>query len=675
MLALKSTNGPMVSVVIPAFNAARTIGRSVESVAAQTFKNLEIIVVDDGSTDDLDGALAPFKDVALHIVRHRVNRGAAAARNTGVEAARGDYLAFLDADDAWFADKLEAQVACLEQMREPVKLCCVGYVLRRDGRSADETILLEGFSKTKQFDALLLGCNLSPGSTLVLPRASFEAIGPFDERMRRLEDWDWLLRFATRGRIAIVRRPLTRIHVTGRPRRDHTLDALQRMRARYLSGGAILRASQRRRFRSALLLETAAVYYRSGELGRSTFYLASSLAVFPWRNRAFFRHLGRHLLHRVAPRRTPAVAGQVVHVISGLGVGGAERTLAALVLAKSRAEPPPIVVSLTAGGLFAGKLAEAGVQVVSLKMRRGLPNPLAIVHLARVFRRTRPEVVQSWMYHADLVSLLALVLSGRRRRTLLCWGVRCSAMDGRRYRLQLRLTIRLCAAWSRFPDIVIANSQAGREAHRRIGYAAKRFEVIENGIDAAAFQTPEPVRGEVRAELGIPPDAPVVISVARVDPMKDYESFLAALRRLDGVHAIAVGHGTQDLPAMPTLHRLGQRRDIARLLVASDVLASSSAFGEGFSNAIAEAMAAGLPVVATDVGDARRIMGDAGVIVPPRDPERLAAALCELLEDPQQRRLCGARGCARIQSEFSFARMMNRFDAAYGLRQGAVPSI
>jgi len=113
MLALKSTNGPMVSVVIPAFNAARTIGRSVESVAAQTFKNLEIIVVDDCSTDDLDGALTPFKDVALHIVRHRVNRGAAAARNTGVEAARGDYLAFLDADDAWLADKLEAQVACL----------------------------------------------------------------------------------------------------------------------------------------------------------------------------------------------------------------------------------------------------------------------------------------------------------------------------------------------------------------------------------------------------------------------------------------------------------------------------------------------------------------------------------------------------------------------------------
>ncbi len=231
MSALKSTNGPMVSVVIPAFNAARIIGRAVESVAAQTFKNLEIIVVDDCSTDDLDGALAPFKDVALHIVRHRVNRGAAAARNTGVEAARGDYIAFLDADDAWFADKLEAQVACLEQMREPVKLCCVGYVLRRDERSADQTILLEGFSKTKQFDALLLGCNLSPGSTLMLPRASFEAIGPFDDRMCRLEDWDWLPRFTTRGRIAIVCRPLARIHVTGTPRPDHVLDVLQRMRA------------------------------------------------------------------------------------------------------------------------------------------------------------------------------------------------------------------------------------------------------------------------------------------------------------------------------------------------------------------------------------------------------------------------------------------------------------
>lgn len=311
MLALKSTNGPMVSVVIPAFNAARTIGRALESVAAQTYKNLEIIVVDDGSTDDLDGALAPFKEVGLHIVRHRVNRGAAAARNTGVEAARGDYLAFLDADDAWFAGKLEAQVACLERMREPVKLCCVGYVLRRDERSADQTVLLEGFSKTRQFDALLLGCNLSPGSTLVLPRASFEAIAPFDERMRRLEDWDWLLRFTARGRIAIVCRPLARIHVTGTPRPDHVLDALQHMRARYLSGGAIRRAGQRRRFRSALLLETAAVYYRSGELGRSTYYMALSLAAFPWRNWVFFRCHGGRLLRRVARRRAPAIAGRV----------------------------------------------------------------------------------------------------------------------------------------------------------------------------------------------------------------------------------------------------------------------------------------------------------------------------------------------------------------------------
>jgi glycosyltransferase involved in cell wall biosynthesis len=355
-----------------------------------------------------------------------------------------------------------------------------------------------------------------------------------------------------------------------------------------------------------------------------------------------------------------------MHVITSLDAGGAEAQLAAVLRHLKAQGQDNIAVSLIRGGVVAERLRAEGVAVFDLGMGRGRPSLRGLLGLIRLIRKHRPDIVQSWMYHADLLAGLALKLSGHRRHTPLIWGVRCSDMDMRRYGRGFRRVVRLCARLSRLPDVVVANSEAGRAVHRRLGYRPRRFEVIDNGIDSTRYQPDPPARAQVRAELGIDPDVFVVAHVARLDPMKDHETLLAALQRLSEVEALLIGLGTESLPSRPGLHRLGRRDDVPRLLAAADLIVSSSAFGEGFSNAIAEGMAAGLPAVATDVGDAGRIVADTGCIVPPSDPIALAEAIGALAsESGAARSARQARARERIEQHFSVARAAEAFARLY----------
>ena len=354
----------------------------------------------------------------------------------------------------------------------------------------------------------------------------------------------------------------------------------------------------------------------------------------------------------------PTAPVEVLHLITDLDVGGAERMLATYLTGPRDRGIRHRVVSLKPEGVFAGALRDAGIEVVSLGMGRW-PNPLSLLRLVCLIRRWRPDVVQTWMYHADLLGTLALLLSGRRARTQLNWGIRCSDMDLDEYGPMLRGVIRACRALSGLPDRIVANSEAGRRFHREtLHYRESDWRVIPNSIDTARFRPDSDHRAAVRAELGIASDAPLIGCFARVDPMKDYPGFLAALDRLPGMQALAVGKDTEHLPPRPGLHRLGRRDDVERLYAACDLLVLPSAFGEGFPNVVGEAMACGVIPVATDVGDSRAIVGEVGRIVPPRDPAALAAAVRALIDEPAATRTDRAAAARR--------RILDTYTAAAG---------
>jgi GT2 family glycosyltransferase len=282
---------PAVSVVIPVFCREGTIERALASVTAQTLQDYEILVVDDGSTDRTVEVVEALGLKGLKLIRHATNRGPAAARNTGITAAQGRWIALLDSDDEWSRDKLARQLAAMQAAGPKVRGCATGFQLVRN----DQTSTVRLNCDSADFRKLILfGCSISPGATLLVERAVFEEIGLFDESLRRLEDWDWLLRFVRRYDLTFVPDPLATIHVgsSGDPGREQTvLEALRQIRLKHLP--QLANAGDRQRLRSSLLIERAAIAWRQDQLARAVALTVAAVVIYPFRNQLFFRMLGR----------------------------------------------------------------------------------------------------------------------------------------------------------------------------------------------------------------------------------------------------------------------------------------------------------------------------------------------------------------------------------------------
>lgn len=372
---------------------------------------------------------------------------------------------------------------------------------------------------------------------------------------------------------------------------------------------------------------------------------------------------------------------KILHVITDLDVGGAETMLLRLATGMDPARFPCRVVSLIEPGPVGERLREAGIGVDALGMRRGRPSPLGLWRLARLLRAFRPDVVQTWLYHADLIGLAALRLAFPfGPRPALAWNLRCSYMALDQYPRMTALTLKACAALSRLPDAVLTNSSEARRFHEGLGYRARRFEVIPNGFDTARFRPDPEARRAVRGELGIPQDAPVVGHVARFDPMKGHDTFVEAAAladsRLAGAHFVLVGRGVDDANAAlarwlsrsgldgDRVHLLGERNDVPRLMAAMDVHVSSS-LGESFPNAVGESMACGVPNVVTDVGDSAVLVDGTGRVAPPEDPAALAEALAGMLADGPSIRELGRYARERIKKDYSLPAIVAKFAVFY----------
>lgn len=368
---------------------------------------------------------------------------------------------------------------------------------------------------------------------------------------------------------------------------------------------------------------------------------------------------------------------KVLHLITTLEIGGAETQLFRLLTSSSRKQFQYSVVSLTSLGRLGKKIESLDVPVYALGMKRGIPSPRAIWELWRILQIEQPAVIQTWMYHADLLGLMAKLMRGRR----LVWNIRCSNMDMRYYRSLTSWVVKVLSKLSRIPDAVVANSYNGMRAHQQKGYQPKIWRVIPNGLDLNLCGPSSLGRDLIRRELGLSQDTVLIGLIARYDPMKDHETFLAAAGLLHetypSVHFVLCGKNIDwDNPTLGALirknslegvmHLLGERDDAVCVTAACDIACSTSAFGEGFSNAIAEAMACGVVCVATKVGDSSEIIGPCGRIVPPKDPDAIMKAWVELIDVGMKgRQVFGAEARNRVFHHFDVKKTVEQYEALY----------
>jgi glycosyltransferase involved in cell wall biosynthesis len=369
---------------------------------------------------------------------------------------------------------------------------------------------------------------------------------------------------------------------------------------------------------------------------------------------------------------------RVMHVITGLDIGGAELMLLKL-LSASGGDLQSMVVSLKDEGMIGPSIAKLGVPVECLELRPYLPNPARLLSLRSLARRFRPHVIQGWMPHGNLAASLTQFAS--RISAPVIWNIRMSldGVDGEQ--LTTMGLIRLGAYFSRHPSAIIYNSRSGARQHEQRGYRSGTSVVISNGFDCNIFQPDEPARSRIREQLGLEPTSLLVGLVARFHPMKDQSGFLHAASLVSAQHPesrfLLVGKGLtgsesaltkliKELGLMDRVLLLGERTDVPRLTAALDIACSSSAWGEGFSNSVGEAMACGVPCIVTDVGDSGFLVGDTGIIVPPRNPEALAYAIEQLIAaGSARRRELGLAARRRIESEFSLPKITRRYEDLY----------
>ncbi|MFA6279871.1 MAG: glycosyltransferase [Bdellovibrionales bacterium] len=369
---------------------------------------------------------------------------------------------------------------------------------------------------------------------------------------------------------------------------------------------------------------------------------------------------------------------RILHLIIGLNTGGAEIMLQRLV---ERHQGSPAfhheVISLTDTGPIGVRLKEKGVTVHALGLHSLIDAPRVLWALYRLIRKTKPDIMQTWMVHADLIGGIVARLAGCPH---VVWSLHaCNiALAGT---ASARWLLPLCARLSVWiPVKIIAVSQACSLFHAQRGYDSSRIVVIPNGLDIVAMKATPQARTRLRQEEGIPDSAMVIGCVARFNGTKDIETLVRAaglvLSQNKNVHFMLVGTDmTKSNPplnawigresASAAFHLMGERADIPDCLAAMDIFCLSS-ITESFGLAVAEAMAMEKPCVTTNVDDLPALLGEGGVTVPSSSPKALASALTAMIEAPEAYRAeLGRKGKEHVEAHFSLTRMMALYEALY----------
>lgn len=369
---------------------------------------------------------------------------------------------------------------------------------------------------------------------------------------------------------------------------------------------------------------------------------------------------------------------RVLYIISNLEIGGAEMMLLKLLQRLDRRSFHSMVISLKSIGPVGKRIEELGISVVAIEMNSFASFFSDFIKLLRIIKKFRPDVVHTWLYHADILGGIAAKIAGINK---IFWSIRSCNLDSDKTSLSIRLTRLLGALGSHFiPQCIFLNSHSAKSIHGSLGYNMNKMCVIPNGFDVDLFHPNPGRRKHIRARLAIRDDELLIGMIGRFDPLKNHDGFIASMEKVcskvPDVKILLVGKNidSSNKKLMQVIETtglynkviaLGERNDIPELVAAMDILVCPS-HAEAFPNILGEAMAAATPCVATDVGDCSYIIGNTGYIVPVRNVDALALCIINILTLSLAKRIeLGKLARERIVSYFEIQSIVSKYEKAY----------
>jgi len=370
---------------------------------------------------------------------------------------------------------------------------------------------------------------------------------------------------------------------------------------------------------------------------------------------------------------------RVMHIITSLETGGAQSALIQLIKQLKAHGFDQSVISMKPGGEQASIITVLGIPVHEVRFSPGTLIRSRDV-CERIILDFQPDIIQSWLYHADFLTILLR----KPNQIPVFWGLHHSYESTRKNLLKVSTKIisHINAFFSRsVPQKIICCSRSALESHVVIGYAETKMVFIPNGIDSDQFKPDINARIELRSKLGLSPKTPLIGYIARYHPQKDHGTFFTAaallLDKKPETHFLLAGNNV--VPENPDIqkylhplersshfHLLGRRVDIPMITAGLDIATLSSSGGEAFPLTILEAMACGIPSVATNVGDIMEVIGPCGVIVPPRNPRMLAQGWIDILNmSPEERADLGKVSRDRVEMFFTDQVMADKYIGVY----------
>lgn len=687
-----------VSVIIPCYNYAKFLRFAVESVLAQTVMPLEILLVDDGSTDETSEIAAQFSAPVRYI--YQENAGLSSARNRGIAEARGDYVAFLDADDGFQPRMLERCLAEFERLGpewglvavQPIGIDAQGALLPAPRRAPTHSFAGEVTARQ-----LVIKNRFVP--TVVVRRALFAKTGGFKPEFRSSEDREMWIRIADAARIWLLDEQL----VLKRSHGSNMSGNAARQSANIEKVLATAREAGRAAPRQDVLFwakawsfyyfQSALMFKGNGNWSKAFGNLLRS--IFLWPIHGDRRDLGQVPLFRLRwlarfvlefIRRDRSRTGapttvRVMHVVLSLEPGGMENGVVNMAQILDNHGLDIRVACLCQPGEFQERLPDP-TKLESLGKGSGF-SLKHVFALGRLFQERGAQVAHTHNLGPLIYTVLAIALNPRLwGRIAILHGEHAelneSERSGKRL-LQRKLFYRACR-------LVHTVSHSLKDDLVRIGLPADRIAVAVNGVDTARFCPPPPgeaARAELMAACGlvsVPPQAVLIGMVGRFGKYKRHDYLVHGFEKVAAtqphLHLVLVGDKGPERdrihalvaasPVRDRIHLAGFQQDVRPFYQCLDLLVIPS-INEGLSNALLEAMATGLPVLANSACGNSEVLADGrdGFVRDLNSPEHISASLAELLGDPARLRAIGETARRKVVADYSLESMAERYRDLY----------